>query len=421
MKRNSTGLSDNVKHFIDKGVRIPNPYAVEIGHEVSSGRISGEDVIIYPGTRIYGEKTLISRGARLGYESPVTVVDCQIGPEVELKGGFFKSSVFLDKSNMSSGALVREGCLLEEEANAGHTVGLKQTMLFPFVTLGSLINFCDCFMAGGTSRKDHSEVGSSYIHFNYTPNQDKATPSLIGDVPKGVMLNQPPIFLGGQGGLVGPAVIGYGTVIAAGTVCRKDCPEGGKLLIGENDGVSDKTFHMGFYGSISRRVYNNILYLANLLSLRQWYIHIRQPFFHRQDMGAELYLGAMDTLDLMIEERLKRFQILSEKMEKSLEVGKKILRGNKMKRILQQKKDLLENWPKLETCFIGGQETGVDLKNRDAFIEMINHTTAREGGSYLRVIKNLDKPSSTTGTAWLQHIIDHVTRSALSHLPSFSP
>jgi len=27
---------------------------------------------------------------------------------------------------------------------------------------------------------------------------------LFGDVPRGVMLNQPPIFLGGQGGAVGP-------------------------------------------------------------------------------------------------------------------------------------------------------------------------------------------------------------------------
>lgn len=54
-------------------------------------------------------------------------------------------------------------------------------------------------MAGGTSRKDHSEVGSSYIHFNFTPDGDKTTPSLIGDVPRGEMLNQTPIFLGRQG------------------------------------------------------------------------------------------------------------------------------------------------------------------------------------------------------------------------------
>ncbi len=53
---------------------------------------------------------------------------------------------------MGLGAEVREGCLLEEETSGAHAVGLKQTILFPFVTLGSLVNFCDCLMAGGTGR-----------------------------------------------------------------------------------------------------------------------------------------------------------------------------------------------------------------------------------------------------------------------------
>ena len=197
---------------------------------------------------------------------------------------------------MASGAQVREGCLLEEEANGSHTVGLKQTILFPFVTLGSLINFCDCLLAGGTSRKDHSEVGSSYIHFNYTPNQDKATASLLGDVPRGVMLREPPIFLGGQGGLVGPARIGFGTVIAAGSVWRGDCPEGGKLLRGERDQPALRgAFHPGLYGDIRRRVTNNILYLANLLALRQWYLHVRVLLPRRSgDGGGALSGGAGD-------------------------------------------------------------------------------------------------------------------------------
>ena len=219
-----------VLRLIKKGVHIPAPFSVDIGAEVDPARISGEGVVFYGGTKIYGSGTLISAGTKLGCEAPVTLSDCRLRRGVVLKGGFFESSVFLANANMASCARVREGCLLEEEANGSHTVGLKQTILFPFVTLGSLINFCDCFLAGGTSRKDHSEVGSSYIHFNYTPNQDKATPSLLGDVPRGVMLREPPIFLGGQGGLVGPVRIGFGTVIAAGTIRREDCPEGGKFL-----------------------------------------------------------------------------------------------------------------------------------------------------------------------------------------------
>jgi bifunctional UDP-N-acetylglucosamine pyrophosphorylase / glucosamine-1-phosphate N-acetyltransferase len=418
MKKNITCLSYKVKQLMERGVRIANPLSVEIGDEVEIDRISGDGVIIYPGSRIYGNKTLVSEGSKLGYEAPVTVVDCQIGPQVELKGGFFKSSVFLSNSNISSGALVREGCILEEEANAAHTVGLKQTILFPYVTLGSLINFCDCLMAGGTSRKDHSEVGSSYIHFNYTPNQDKATPSLIGDVPRGVMLNQPPIFLGGQGGLVGPARIGYGTVIAAGTVYRKDCPEGGKLLTGDNNSAGEKRFHKGFYGDITKQVYNNILYIANLMALREWYMHVRQPFFQSQKMGSELHAGAMDKLETMIGERLKRFKTLSDNMEKSIAHGHSLTKGDRKKTILKQKKEFLENWPKLEMSFTNGQESRIDQRNRDAFIEIV-HRKVKESGSYIQFIKDLDNQSSTTGTAWLQNIVDDMAKSALSHLPSF--
>ena len=176
---------EKVMQLVDKGVEIPNPLTLDIGPEVDIDRISESGVTIYPGCRIYGEKTVISSGSRLGYEGPVTIDNCQLGRDVELRAGFFSRSVFLDKAGMGLGAQVREGCILEEEAGGAHCVGLKQTILFPFVTLGSLINFCDCLMAGGTSRRNHSEVGSSYIHFNFTPDGDKTTPSLIGDVPEG--------------------------------------------------------------------------------------------------------------------------------------------------------------------------------------------------------------------------------------------
>lgn len=189
-----------IEKLLKKGVNIPNPDSIEIGREVDTDRISGDGVVIYSGCKIFGGSTLILKNTRLGYESPVTIENCQIGTNVDLKGGFLRQAVLLDKVSIGYGSHIREGTILEEETSIAHMVGLKHTILLPFVTLGSLINFCDCFMSGGTSRRDHSEVGSSYIHFNYTPNQDKATASLIGDVPNGVMLNQRPIFLGGQGG-----------------------------------------------------------------------------------------------------------------------------------------------------------------------------------------------------------------------------
>jgi len=402
---------------MEKGVHIPSPFSIDVGEEIVLERIAGEGVAIYPGTRIYGSKTLISPGTRLGYEAPATIVDCQTGPDVELRGGFFKSSVFLARAAVACGAQIREGCILEEEANANHAVGLKQTILFPFVTLGSLINFCDCFMAGGISRKNHSEVGSSYIHFNYTPNQDKATPSLIGDVPRGVMLNQPPIFLGGQGGLVGPVRIGYGSVIAAGVVCRRDYPHGNRLITEKDISTHDKSFHVGFYRNIKHRVYNNIRYIANLLALRQWYAHVRQPFFRREDMGGELYAGTMDKLEISIDERLKRFRDLSCKMETSIELGRNAAKKGTQEKLLKQKKEFSENWPRLEEIFTSGKEITVDLTNRDSFIKVI-HNRMKDESDYIRVIQGLDRDASIMGTAWLQNIVDHITRTALIHLPS---
>jgi bifunctional UDP-N-acetylglucosamine pyrophosphorylase / glucosamine-1-phosphate N-acetyltransferase len=411
-------LAVPVERLLARGVRMPNPFSVDVGEEVDPERISTNGVVFYTGTKISGAKTLISSGVKLGGEAPVTVADCRLGRGVELKGGFFKSSIFLDQSNMGSGAQVREGCLLEEEANGSHTVGLKQTILFPFVTLGSLINFCDAFLAGGTSRKDHSEVGSSYIHFNYTPNQDKATASLLGDVPRGVMLREPPIFLGGQGGLVGPARIGFGTVIAAGSVWRGDCPAGGKLLRGEGQPASAKAFHPGLYGDIGRRVTNNILYLANLLALRQWYLHVRRSFPGDPEMGEALWKGALLTLDAALDERLARFKALAEKMGKSLELGERFLPGKTRGDILRQQREFRERWPELEACLTDRQEDAAGREERDGFLAKLAPVREAQGSDYIRVIRSLDRDVASLGTLWLQRVVAAVAERALARVPS---
>jgi bifunctional UDP-N-acetylglucosamine pyrophosphorylase / glucosamine-1-phosphate N-acetyltransferase len=406
-----------VERLLARGVRMANPFSVDIGEEVDPERISKNGVVLYPGTRISGAKTLISSGVKLGGETPAAVADCRLGRGVELRGGFFSSSVFLDRANMGSGAQVREGCLLEEEANGSHTVGLKQTILFPFVTLGSLINFCDAFMSGGTSRRDHSEVGSSYIHFNFTPNQDKATASLLGDVPRGVMLREPPIFLGGQGGLVGPARIGFGTVIAAGEVWQGDCPEGGKLLRGEGNSRSEKAFHPGLYGDIRSRVTNNVIYLANLLALRQWYIHVRFSFPGDPEMGEALYRGALETLDAAVAERLARFRALAEKMGRSLELGERFLPEETRGNLLRQQREFRERWPELEACLTDRREEA-GRKERDGFLAKMLPVRESQGNDYIRAIGSLDREASSLGTVWLERVVAAVAERALASIPS---
>lgn len=369
--------------LVRKGVRIPNPHSVEIGDDVNIDRISGNGVVIHSGCKIYGSSTLILQGARLGYEAPVTVENCQVGPDVELKGGFFRDAVFLKKASMGYGAHIREGTILEEEANVAHTVGLKQTILFPFVTIGSLVNFCDCFMSGGTSRKDHSEVGSSYIHFNFTPNKDKATPSLIGDVPNGVMLNQAPIFLGGQGGLVGPSRLAFGTIIAAGSIYRKDELRPGYLLF-EGGKTGEMPYTSGVFLGVRRILTNNIIFIANLLALRQWYEHVRSQFIS-DDFPDALLDGLREKLNMGISERIRRLGELCKMPNMPF-----------------------DRWPEMEESLKAGQSREGDTYLRDLFLERIQACIRNFGKDYINVIQEFDNSDATSGTRWLQGIVDHI-------------
>ncbi|MGI5939719.1 MAG: UDP-N-acetylglucosamine pyrophosphorylase [Thermoleophilia bacterium] len=384
--------------LLEKGVVIPHPESVYVGGEVDPERISGTGVTIYPGCRIYGAKTVLSAGVKLGAEGPATVDDCRLGPRVELKGGYFRSSVFLEKANMGLGAQVREACLLEEEANGGHCVGLKQTILMPFVTLGSLINFCDCLMAGGTSRKDHSEVGSSYIHFNYTPDGDKTTPSLFGDVPRGVMLDRPAIFLGGQGGAVGPVRVGFGTVVAAGSVLRRDVLQDGQLVsVAPPPGlVRERRVHA--YGNLARVLRNNFLYLANLAALEVWYTKIRRPFFARQELGLLIYEGALEMFSLAKEERSRRLAAMAEKVPLSA------LQGT----------DLREHVGSACAVFDQAIETAKGEEFQDVFWRAVG-----EPDDYLKAVQSLPPKASRLGVEWLQQIVAESMRRVDRLLPSF--
>jgi len=410
-----------IKQLIKKGVRIDRPETITMGEEVSLDLISDDRVIIHSGCKIYGSNTLIMAGCEIGYEGPVTIENCQLGPEVKLKGGFFSQSTFLRKAALGSDANIRAGCLLEEEAKCAHTVGLKQTILFPFVTLGSLINFCDCLMAGGTNRKNHSEVGSSYIHFNYTPDQDKATPSLIGDVPKGVMLNQKPIFLGGQGGLVGPVRIGYGTVIAAGTIYRKDFLKGDRLLFSGSNVKKQQPIYPGLYLGIKRIIANNINYIANIIALRKWYIDIRSLFFLPNPMGETLYEGALEKIEMVIRERIKRLKEVSYKMPQSIELYKNVMKGHVLKRQQQLRREFFEQWPKIEELFADSLKKGGNLEKRDEFLEILQQKIDEKGRDYLEVIKATENYRATIGTEWLQGLVDEINNQIPKIIPSFRP
>jgi hypothetical protein len=399
------GSLSKVEQLIRKGVRIPVPQSMDIGDEVRVDRISGSGVTLYPGCRIYGSETLICDSAQIGYEGPATVQNCYVGPQVALKGGFFNSAVFLFGSSCGMGAHVRQGTIMEEGASIAHVVGLKQTILFPYVTLGSSINFCDCLMAGGTGRKNHSEVGSSYIHFNFTPNQDKATASLIGDVPRGVMLNQSPIFLGGQGGLVGPCRLAYGTVVAAGGICRKDQLEPGHLIIEGDPRSARLPYKPGGYRNLKRILGHNFNYIANLLALWQWYQRIRRLF-----IGTEFPLALADglkaTLDLAIEERIKQLGKLRDKL------------ASEHTKAAGMEQVFCRHWPQIKARLHDLKSYEGSAQSGDEFQSWIEQAIRANGLDYIKTIKSLSMDQAEAGSQWLQSIVDHVNGTAVAGLTS---
>ncbi len=399
-----------MKALIDKGVHIPNPNSVYISQDVDPDRISGNNVTLYSGCKLIGKQCLILDNCQIGYEGPVTLENTMVGSNTKLNGGFFKGAVFAGNNSFGSGAHVREGTILEEQANAAHTVGLKQTILFPFVTLGSLINFCDCFMAGGTNRKNHSEVGSSYIHFNYTPNQDKATASMMGDVHHGVMLQSDPIFLGGQGGLVGPVNIAYGCMTAAGSIIRKSELKNDRLILGGGFRDFSMPKQASVYKNVPHIFNSSIQYIASLISLKSWYRLIR-PLFSKDALSTYLVKGLQDTLNQCIKERIHRFTIFCEK----LNISKKILlekHTNSTNNIQSHDTALNKIQMALDVFDNEYENTNISLKN-ESFIKCVDKKATKLDKDYISTIRHLTGEEQESGTQWLNSIRQNIVKNLI--------
>lgn len=396
-----------------RGVEVIDPTSTTIAEDVDLERIEGPGTILFPGARLSGSALRIMPGCRIGAEGPAVVDDCVLGRDVELKAGYFAGSVFLDKASMGLGAHVRPGCLLEEEANGAHTVGLKQTILLPFVTLGSLINFCDILMAGGTSRRDHSEVGSSFIHFNFTPQGargDKATASLIGDTPRGVMLRSPRIFLGGQAGLVGPLSIDYGTVLAAGFVYRQDHgPD--ELVVGEPLSPVTLAFNATRLTRMRARVQRNLSYIGNVIALWHWYRAVRLPLARGEKARTTLYGAAQKIVESVIGERVKQLARLVGYFEASIVELEKD--GPKRAKEIADQRAMLAAWPRVEAELVAYRDLEGDDDQLTSLCEGIE---AARKEDYVATIQALSAQATIAGTRWMDGLVEHATSSLTRHL-----
>lgn len=306
------GQQDRVLERLRRsGVTIVDPRQTYVAPDVDPERVC-KGAILHAGSRICGARTFVGPGAEVGVQGPATLVDAVLGPGAKVDAGYVEGAVLLAGARLGWGAHVRPGTLLEEQASTAHCVGLKHTVMLAFGTIGSVVNFCDALLAGGTSREDHSEVGSGFIHFNYTPwgaRGDKATPSLVGDVVHGVFLRERRIFLGGAGGMVGPRTIGFGSVTAAGQVVRRDVAADRIVLQAPRE--IDRDHPEADLDPASRRVGANLHYIGQLVALRAWYRAVRLrrlPQGEAHAAARAVVTAALHTLDVCVAERVQRLR-----------------------------------------------------------------------------------------------------------------
>ena len=232
------------------------------------------------------------------------------------------------------------------------------------------------------------------------------------------MLNQSPIFLGGQGGLVGPCRLEFGTIIAAGSICRKDQFQTGQLVFEKPGKSGNIPFIRGMYPGINRIVINNIVYIANLAALRQWYSQVRSQF-----ISNEFPKGLLESLNekllLAMDERIKRLKAFSEKMPNSVTTYHTVAKKHDSSQIIQQQREFYEKWTELEEYFESLGKVTVKEAARDAFLEKIHSGISKAGKDYISVIRDLNREDKEQGSQWLQAIVDHITTGALKIIPTF--
>ena len=394
-------MSDRIASLLARGVEIPEPSLVSIGAEVDPRRIEA-GCKLFPGVRLEGAYTLIRSGARIGTLGPAMLRDTAVGNDVELGSGAFEGAVFLDGSTFGASGHARPGTLFEEGASAAHAVGTKQTILFPFATLGSNINFCDVLLAGGTGPKDHSEVGSGFIHFNFTPfgaEGDKATPSRFGDAANGVWLRSRRVFLGGAGGVAGRVQLGFGTVLAAGSVYRRDY-ESDRLVYAESLPARAVSFDWRIQKRSTDKLRKNLDYLADLAALRYFYSHFRRRLTGPDPMAIALVEAGLRLLDDAAKERTKQLLRWGDALRDSAAaLSHAGAEGPEPKRQLEIARQLSAHEAALKNLVVA--------EGASVFGEPLRSTIPAQGARYTQWVKTLTAPQIAMGTQALRSLRDH--------------
>ena len=376
-----------IARLSDRGVNIWGSDRVYVAADVPLDNIE-------PGATIYhatlsGEKTFIGRGTKIGQSGHARVHNCQVGRDCDLGAGTYEGATLLEGAVVRGFAEVRPGTLLEEQVDAAHSVAFKNTILTATCVTGSIINYCDLFMSGGTSRSDHSEVGSGVVHFNFDPRQDKWG-SLLGDV-RGVLLRSAPVFVGGQVGLVAPLHIDFGAVVAAGSIVRHDVGPGCvHFEVARTQNVDG--FDREIYTGLKRKFLSTAKLIGNLWALSSWYADVRLPF---ADEGQKvLYEAAREQIQRHIDERVKRLGKIIGKLPRSLEKGADRMRAD----LRAEHQMLIERQSQIEGALIRPAKAATP----ESFLR--EYELARKTKGHVDSIRGISEAAAESASNWLAEL-----------------
>jgi UDP-N-acetylglucosamine/UDP-N-acetylgalactosamine diphosphorylase len=402
---------ERLRQLRERGVVILDPARVYVAPDVPLDNIEAGAILM--NAMIFGRETMIGRGSVLGLGGNVTLTDCQLGRDVELTSGYAESVTLLDKVKVRGYAELRGGTLMEEESEGAHTVGFKMTIFAPFVVAGSCINYCDVYMAGGSSRQYHSEIGSGAIHYNFDPAGDKWA-SLLGDVPRGVFLRQHLIFIGGQTQVIAPVKIDYGAVVIAGSPVRRTV-EADTLYAETHPEIKMPSYFQRPYGALFPKFQQAAEYIGNMQALFAWYGLVRHRLA-RDPFEARLFQAGLRQVESHIRERINRLEKIIKKLPASIAMLKQ---ENREKLALQQAR-MIERWPQVKALLESPPLAELASEQR-VFADLLERDIMKLGPngikSYPDTITGLSDDTVSAGTAWLQRIVA-VTMLASKH---FSP
>lgn len=420
--------SNEIRKLQENGVNVPDLDSVKISRDVQLEHIS-PGCTLYPFVRITGSKTQIHSGTEIGTRGsvtlenswigentivgnlgPVTLIDTVVGPKSILGSGVAEQAVFLGKETMINdfttgyGFRVRKGSLYEEDASSAQHTDTKMTILFPWATLGSDINFCDVLLAGGTGPElgSFSEVGSGTIHFNYSIRGDKATASLFGDVANGVFLDQERLFIGGNNSLLGPIKADFGAMTAAGARINGTLSQGLNFGHALPKGTID--YDSGVFTGATGIVNKQINVLAELTALCNWYKQVRIGCVAQSPEQKFLYQSGLSMIEFNFQERLSQLNRYVGALENSIRIGEKNKQVSSKE--ISEQKHLLTHWPKIQTEFEkrGNFELKIPDSLRNEIALLLDEGTA----SYTEIIKGLSKAGKQAGKTWLTGIVENV-------------